>query len=85
MPKGLEDVSKFPRLVEVLMERGATDEQVRMFAGENLLRVWTEVEKVAKQLREGGVKPLEAEYEGRIWHADPENDMENSRPCYMLS
>jgi membrane dipeptidase len=85
MPKGLEDVSKFPRLVEALMERGATDEQVRMFAGENLLRVWTEVEKVARELQDGGVQQVEAEYEGRKWHADPESDMKNSRPCYMLS
>jgi membrane dipeptidase len=32
MPKGLEDVSKFPRLIEALIERDATDEQVLMFA-----------------------------------------------------
>ena len=85
MPQGLEDVSKFPRLVEALMERGATDEQIRMFAGENLLRVWTEVEKQAKELQARGVKPVEAEYEGRSWHADSETEMELRGQCYMLS
>lgn len=39
VPVGLEDVSKYPDLVELQMERGATDEQVRLFAGENILRV----------------------------------------------
>lgn len=39
VPVGLEDVSKYPDLVQLLMERGATDEQVRLFAGENILRV----------------------------------------------
>ncbi|PMD38578.1 hypothetical protein L207DRAFT_568196 [Hyaloscypha variabilis F] len=51
VPIGLEDVSKYPDLVALLLERGATDEQVRLFAGENLLRVWGNIENVGEQLR----------------------------------
>ncbi|KAM0335232.1 hypothetical protein ACHAQA_000275 [Verticillium albo-atrum] len=67
VPAGLEDVSKFPDLVELLMARGATDEQVRLFAGENLLRVWEEIEGKAREFQASGEKPVEEEYEGRQW------------------
>ena len=48
------------------MERGATDEQIRMFAGENLLRVWNNIEKRGKEIRAAGTKPNEAVWEDRI-------------------
>ncbi|KAI1469073.1 membrane dipeptidase-domain-containing protein [Daldinia caldariorum] len=67
VPIGLEDVSKFPDLVQLLMERGATDEQVRLFAGENILRVWSRIEQRAREIQATGEKPVE-EYEGRQWH-----------------
>ncbi|KAF2675773.1 hypothetical protein K458DRAFT_323692 [Lentithecium fluviatile CBS 122367] len=79
MPIGLEDVSKFPHLVQALMERGATDEQIRMFAGENILRVWEEVEQRAKEMQAGGMKPVEKEYEWRKWHLAERDD-----PCNIL-
>ncbi|EED24564.1 dipeptidase, putative [Talaromyces stipitatus ATCC 10500] len=66
-PRGLEDVSKYPRLVELLMERGATDDQIRKFAGDNILRVWSEVEKAAERIQVEGRKPNEAIWEGRTW------------------
>jgi membrane dipeptidase len=55
------------------MERGATDEQVRMFAGENLLRVWENIEKVGKEIQAEGTKPNEAVWEERIkgWTIGP--------------
>ncbi|KAH8148982.1 uncharacterized protein LAJ45_06957 [Morchella importuna] len=59
VPKGLEDTSKFPALFEILMSRGMTVEQGRMLAGENVLRVWRDVEKVARKMFEEGVQPLE--------------------------
>ncbi|KAI1207857.1 membrane dipeptidase-domain-containing protein [Annulohypoxylon truncatum] len=67
-PIGLEDVSKFPDLVQLLMERGATDEQVRLFAGENILRVWSNIEQAAREIQATGEKPVEEEYEGREWN-----------------
>ena len=53
-------------MVALLLERGATDEQVRLFAGENLLRVWENIEKVGKQLRAQGNTAVEAVWEGRL-------------------
>ena len=68
MPIGLEDVSKYPSLMEVLMQRGASDEEIRLLAGENILRVWGNIEKRAKAIQATGEKPVEDEYEGREWH-----------------
>lgn len=67
VPHGLEDVSKYPSLMEILLQRGATDEQIRLLAGENILRVWAEVEKRAVELQ-ATEKPVEREFEGRQWH-----------------
>ncbi|UPK99766.1 hypothetical protein LCI18_010701 [Fusarium solani-melongenae] len=73
VPIGLEDVSKFPDLIQLLMERGATDQYIRLLAGENILRVWERIEQRAKELQAGGEKPIEAEYEGRNWHKGMKN------------
>lgn len=66
-PIGLEDVSKYPSLIELLMQHGATDEQVRMLVGDNILRVWGAVEKRGWEIRNSGEKPAEEEYEDRKW------------------
>ncbi|KAI8798215.1 dipeptidase 1 [Biomphalaria glabrata] len=50
MPEGLEDVSKFPNLIAELQKRGWSSEDLEKLAGRNLLRVFTEVEKVRDQL-----------------------------------
>ncbi|KAI1407140.1 membrane dipeptidase-domain-containing protein [Hypoxylon sp. FL1857] len=68
VPIGLEDVSKFPDLIQILMERGVTDEQIRLFAGENILRVWSNIEQRAREIQATGEKPVDEEYEGRQWH-----------------
>ena len=47
LPIGLKDVSEYPNLVEGLLGRGYSDEDVRKILGGNLLRVWREVEAVA--------------------------------------
>uniref|UniRef100_H3B5M1 Dipeptidase n=1 Tax=Latimeria chalumnae TaxID=7897 RepID=H3B5M1_LATCH len=46
LPVDLEDVSKFPNLVAELLERGWNDIEVKAALGENLLRVFEEVEQV---------------------------------------
>lgn len=68
VPIGLEDVSKYPDLIALVMKRGATDEQVRLLAGDNILRVWTEVEQKAKEIQATGELPVEEEYEDKKWH-----------------
>lgn len=59
VPVGLEDVSKFPKLLEELLRRGVTDRQASLIAGENILRVWRDVEKISRKMNREGVKPLE--------------------------
>lgn len=48
--EGLEDVSTYPLLFAELIERGWTDENLRKLASENVLRVFTEAEKVAARI-----------------------------------
>lgn len=57
-PKGLEDVSKFPDLVAALLNAGVSDEDAAKVVGRNLLRVWHEVDGVAKELQKT-LLPLE--------------------------
>uniref|UniRef100_A0A8C8RD89 Dipeptidase n=1 Tax=Pelusios castaneus TaxID=367368 RepID=A0A8C8RD89_9SAUR len=45
-PKGLEDVSKYPVLIEELLRRGWTDEELTGVLRENFLHVFREVERV---------------------------------------
>jgi membrane dipeptidase len=52
-PAGLEDVSGYPRLLEELLRRGLGEQDLRKVCGENLLRVWTEVERVAAGMQGG--------------------------------
>lgn len=47
LPTGLKDVSQYPNLVEGLLTRGYSEEDVRKILGENVLRVWKEVEDYA--------------------------------------
>jgi membrane dipeptidase len=50
-PTGLEDVSKYPNLIEELLRRGLSEDDIRKICGENLLRVWSEVERTARELQ----------------------------------
>jgi membrane dipeptidase len=49
-PIGLEGVDKFPALLRELMRRGWSDADIAKIAGENVLRVLSEAEKVAARL-----------------------------------
>lgn len=48
---GLEDVSRYPHLFAELARRGWSDRDLRKLAGENVLRVLTAAEVVARQAR----------------------------------
>jgi membrane dipeptidase len=50
-PIGLGGVDKYPALLEELMRRGWTDDDIAKLAGENVLRVMAAAEKVAARLR----------------------------------
>ncbi len=51
LPTGLKDVSYYPNLIYELLKKGYSEEDVRKICGENLLRVWSQVEKTAKELQ----------------------------------
>ena len=52
LPKGLQDASGYPNLVAELLRRGYTEDEISKILGENLLRVWTEVEATAERLQQ---------------------------------
>lgn len=51
LPEGLDDVAAYPALLEELMRRGYSRDDIAKVAGLNLLRVMQEVESVAKDLQ----------------------------------
>lgn len=53
VPVGLEDVGCYPNLIAELLRRGYSEGDIRKIAGENFLRVWTEVEQAGGRLRSG--------------------------------
>jgi membrane dipeptidase len=62
VPVGLEDVSRYPALMEELLKRGYSDDDVSKVAGGNLLRVMYEVEAAAARVA-GSRGPSEARIE----------------------
>ena len=53
LPEGLKDVSMYPNLFARLLARGYSDSDIEKIAGGNLMRVWREAERVAKELQGG--------------------------------
>jgi membrane dipeptidase len=47
LPQGLDDVSCYPNLIWELMRKGYSANDIRKISGENLLRVWSNVEQFA--------------------------------------
>ena len=47
VPKGLEDVSKYPYLFAELIQRGYSDSDIAKISRNNFLRVFKEVERVS--------------------------------------
>jgi len=51
LPEGIDSAADLPKITEALMARGYTAEDCRKILGGNLLRVFREVEQVAKELQ----------------------------------
>jgi membrane dipeptidase len=51
VPEGMEDVSKLPAIPQELKRRGYSDGDIRKIMGDNFMRVFAEVEKVAKEMQ----------------------------------
>ncbi|XP_023374667.1 dipeptidase 3 isoform X2 [Otolemur garnettii] len=69
-PQGLEDVSTYPVLIEELLSRGWSEEELQGVLRGNLLRVFRQVEQVKEENRDQS--PIEAEFPNR----------HSSRPCH---
>jgi membrane dipeptidase len=54
LPAGIKDVSMYPNLIYELLKKGYTEESVKKICGENLLRVWREVDQVATDSQKAG-------------------------------
>ena len=67
LPEGLEDVSGYPALLEELLRRGWSREDVAKVAGLNVLRVMRENERVASrvQLEESALDVLIEEIDSK--------------------
>lgn len=59
VPKGLEDVSKYPDLIAELLRRGVSDVDAAKIVGGNVIRVWKEVDAVSAQLKADGAPIME--------------------------
>ncbi len=51
LPHGLRDVSDYPNLIYELLRKGYSDQDIEKICSGNLLRVWSEVERVAQELQ----------------------------------
>jgi membrane dipeptidase len=53
LPIGLKDVAAYPNLIAGLLRRGYSEADIQKILGENLLRVWSEVEDYANATSAG--------------------------------
>lgn len=51
LPTGLKDVSDYPNLLDELLDRGYTPEEIQKICSGNIFRVWNKVIDVAEQLQ----------------------------------
>jgi membrane dipeptidase len=49
LPEGLKDVSQYPNLIYELLKAGYSDDDIKKICSENILRVWSEVERIARE------------------------------------
>jgi membrane dipeptidase len=52
LPEGLQDASDYPNLVAELLRRDYSENEIQQILGENLLRVWEEVEATAERIQQ---------------------------------
>ena len=52
LPEGLTDVSMYPNLIKLLLERGYSEEDIQKIWSGNFLRVWKEAEELAIKLQD---------------------------------
>jgi membrane dipeptidase len=53
LPRQMSDVSCYPLITQVLLDRGYTKQQIHKVLGGNLMRVFAEAEVVSKKMQAG--------------------------------
>jgi membrane dipeptidase len=53
LPTGLKDVSCYPNLIHELLQKGYAEDDIRKICSGNFLRVWSDVERTARELQSG--------------------------------
>ena len=48
LPENLKDVSTYPNLIHGLLQRGYSEQDIEKILYKNVMRVWAEVERVAR-------------------------------------
>jgi membrane dipeptidase len=56
LPKQMSDVSCYPLITQLLLDRGYTKEQIHKVLGGNLMRVFAAAEKVSRDMQKGGMR-----------------------------
>ena len=51
LPVGLKDVSDYPNLIHEFLKRGYSEDDIEKICSGNVLRVWSEVERIAQELQ----------------------------------
>lgn len=51
LPEGLKDASEYPNLIEELLDRDYSEEDIRKIGSGNIFRVWNKAEDVARRLQ----------------------------------
>ncbi len=54
LPTGLKDASMFPNLIYELLKRGYSEEDIEKICSGNIIRVWSEVERIAREMQQAG-------------------------------
>lgn len=54
LPEGLKDVSGYPNLIAELLHMGYTRDQIEKICSGNVLRVWSEAERISRELQSTG-------------------------------
>jgi membrane dipeptidase len=52
LPQGIDSVADLPKITEALVARGYSEKDIRKILGENLLRVFRDVEQVSRTLKQ---------------------------------
>ena len=51
LPVGMKDVSCYPNLIHELLKKGYTEQDIGKICSENFLRVWSDVERIGRELQ----------------------------------